>query len=144
MLGYCLHALAVSNGAPSAETGRSPARGRGARKTSIEEMTHLERISLVEDVEEGRTSKDDPRYVALVEEERRRKAQKLADVVTRIRRGQFGTNREIATYYRESSALVLLWRREAHWSRRMTEAEWKSRLAATQRKRKVRNHDRTA
>lgn len=94
-------------------------------------MTFIELITL----------RDDPRWVAVVQEAREQEAQKLAEVLTRIRRGEFGTHKDIAAYYCAHPEQVRNWKRTAQRAGLMSEAKWTRRLAAAQRKRKARNHD---
>ena len=105
-------------------------------------MTLFEEIDLVEGLEAGRISREDPRYVALVQAALQNEAQKLGDVLTKIRSGQFGTHKDIVEHYFASPAQVKDWKRKAQRSGQMSEAEWTRHLARVQRKRKAKNHDR--
>lgn len=129
--------LAVSHGASTGKAGGSRAGGRGPRVKPFEEMSQLERFDLVEAVEEGRVSQDDPRYVALVRESRQREARELAGVLAAVRSRQFATNTELAEFLCHGSVdRVRDWRRLAVWKKLMSEAEWRGCLAAAYRKRK--------
>lgn len=99
-------------------------------------MNLLERIDLLEAVEEGRISRDDPRYVALVEEENRKAEQRRADLLTRIRKHEFSTHREISKHYGVPLALICAWKQTVQRKGQMVEAEWRRCLSAACRKRK--------